>query len=729
MAGNIKGITIEFSGDTTKLDRSIREIDKNTRDLDRELKNVDRALKFNPTSIDLWRQKQQILTQKVEDTKHKLELLKKEQSQMDAKGVDKNSAEYRKLQREIITTESKLKTFSGQLKAVGNIRLQALSAQFKEIGSKVTAAGQAMSGLSRTAGLVTAALGTLAVKSGEWADDINTLSKQYRVGTKELQVYAAAADLVDVPVETITKSHVKLTKSMKSAAEGSAKQADAFKQLGVEVTDSNGQLRDSDEVWQEVIAALGKMENETERDALAMRLLGGAARELNPLIEDGGETYKKVAETMKKYGLDFVDEETLNKANQFNDELDTMKMLVSIAFKALGAELAGVLAPALNNVVDAVGKFAKWIAKLDPKILAVVMGISALVAGLAPALLLIGAMISAIGAITGALAAVSAPVVAIVAGIGALIAALVAAYTQSESFRNTVNELGAELGKVLMPLLESTIEFFKQLFAVIVEIVTELATQLAPILEQLAPIIVFIAKLLAENLKSSFMLIIAAVKILGAALIALVKVISTVMNAVVKVVQGTASKINSFVKAIRTALSFSGLVGAVKAVFNAVKTAITHPIQTAVNLVRTAISKIKSILSGHLSLPHIKLPHFSISGNFSLNPPSVPTFGIKWYKQGGIFTKPTLAGIGEAGPEGVIPLDKLWQRLDAIAAAVSGGYGGLTNEISNAIGTGLAIQGTGAAMPGTINVVVTLEGAKVGEKIVNLYDYTKKAMG
>ena len=729
MAGNIKGITIEFSGDTTKLDRSIREIDKNTRDLDRELKNVDRALKFNPTSIDLWRQKQQILTQKVEDTKHKLELLKKEQSQMDAKGVDKNSAEYRKLQREIITTESKLKTFSGQLKAVGNIRLQALSAQFKEIGSKVTAAGQAMSGLSRTAGLVTAALGTLAVKSGEWADDINTLSKQYRVGTKELQVYAAAADLVDVPVETITKSHVKLTKSMKSAAEGSAKQADAFKQLGVEVTDSNGQLRDSDEVWQEVIAALGKMENETERDALAMRLLGGAARELNPLIEDGGETYKKVAETMKKYGLDFVDEETLNKANQFNDELDTMKMLVSIAFKALGAELAGVLAPALNNVVDAVGKFAKWIAKLDPKILAVVMGISALVAGLAPALLLIGAMISAIGAITGALAAVSAPVVAIVAGIGALIAALVAAYTQSESFRNTVNELGAELGKVLMPLLESTIEFFKQLFAVIVEIVTELATQLAPILEQLAPIIVFIAKLLAENLKSSFMLIIAAVKILGAALIALVKVISTVMNAVVKVVQGTASKINSFVKAIRTALSFSGLVGAVKAVFNAVKTAITHPIQTAVNLVRTAISKIKSILSGHLSLPHIKLPHFSISGNFSLNPPSVPTFGIKWYKQGGIFTKPTLAGIGEAGHEGVIPLDKLWQSLDAIAAAVSGGYGGLTNEISNAIGTGLAIQGTGAAMPGTINVVVTLEGAKVGEKIVNLYDYTKKAMG
>lgn len=57
MAGNIKGITIEFRGETTKLDKAIKDINKNARNLDRELKNVDTALKFNPTNVDLWRQK------------------------------------------------------------------------------------------------------------------------------------------------------------------------------------------------------------------------------------------------------------------------------------------------------------------------------------------------------------------------------------------------------------------------------------------------------------------------------------------------------------------------------------------------------------------------------------------------------------------------------------------------------------------------------------------------
>ena len=61
MAGNIRGITIEFSGNTTKLDKALRDIEKNTRSLDKELKQVDKALKFNPTSIELWRQKQELL--------------------------------------------------------------------------------------------------------------------------------------------------------------------------------------------------------------------------------------------------------------------------------------------------------------------------------------------------------------------------------------------------------------------------------------------------------------------------------------------------------------------------------------------------------------------------------------------------------------------------------------------------------------------------------------------
>lgn len=137
MAGNIKGITIEFRGDTTKLDKALRQVNNETRKIDKELRNVDKALKFNPTSVELWRQKQQLLSQKISETKDKLQLLKQQQAQMDADGVDKQSMEYQKLQREIIETESKVKTFEGQLKKIGNVNLRAASEQFKQWGQRL----------------------------------------------------------------------------------------------------------------------------------------------------------------------------------------------------------------------------------------------------------------------------------------------------------------------------------------------------------------------------------------------------------------------------------------------------------------------------------------------------------------------------------------------------------------------------------------------------------------
>ena len=102
MAGAIKGITIEFNGDTTKLDQALRKIKNSTKDLDTELRQVDRALKFNPSNVTLWGQKQDILKEKIKQTEKNLEDLKNTQKQLDEQKVDKNSEAYRKVQREII---------------------------------------------------------------------------------------------------------------------------------------------------------------------------------------------------------------------------------------------------------------------------------------------------------------------------------------------------------------------------------------------------------------------------------------------------------------------------------------------------------------------------------------------------------------------------------------------------------------------------------------------------
>ena len=624
MAGNIKGITIEFSGDTTQLDRSLKDIDKSTRNIDSELKKVNNSLKFNPTSVELWRQKQDLLKQKIQETGDRLKVLKQQQAQMDAKGVDKNSKEYRNLQREIISTESKLKTFKGQLRAVGNVNLRAASEQMKAFGTKATQAGQAMRGFSRAGQVVVAALGALTYKSAKSADDLNTMAKQYSLSTVELQKYKAAADLVDVSVEDVAKSHVKLTKNMLMASEGSEKQAAAFKQLGIDVTNSDGSLRDADTVWQETIAALGEMTNETERDAIAMRLMGGAAKNLNPLIEDGGKTYKNVADTLKKYGLDFVDEETLQNANQFKDELDTIKAVGSVAFMQIGTQLAAYLAPAMEKIVEYVGQFAQWLGSLDPEIVATVGAIAAVIGVLSPLLIIIGqiafaisSIISFISTIGPAISGLGAVIAGLSGPIGWVIAAIAAAIAIGILLYKNWDKIKAKANDIKKAVVKAW-----------------------------------------NDMKNKVRSAINGIKAVA------VSIWSAIKTAVV-------SRVNALRNAVTNA--FSNIRARALAIFNAVKTAITHPIQTAVGIVKAAISKIRSILSGKISLPHIKLPHFSITGKFSLDPPSIPKISVSWYKTGGIFNSPTVAGIGEAGPEAVIPLDTLWKKLDKIAAASSGG--------------------------------------------------------
>ena len=137
------------------------------------------------------------------------------------------------------------------------------------------------------------------------------------------------------------------------------------------------------------------------------------------------------------------------------------------------------------------------------------------------------------------------------------------------------------------------------------------------------------------------------------------------------------SKISSVIDAIKSAVTRT---------FDAIKSAITNPIETAVGIVRNAIDKIKSILSGSISFPHFKIPHFKLSGSFSLFPPSVPHISVDWYKQGGIFANgPQVIGVGEAGPEAV-PLDTLWRKMDAIANAAGNNGGGITINVYGAAG-------------------------------------------
>lgn len=714
MAGTIKGITIEFNGDTTKLGKALTEINRKAGDVDKALREVNRALKFNPGNTELIAQKQQLLKTKIQQTKEQLQAFERAQKDLDDRGVEKTSQEYMELRRKIIEADSKLQHFNAELRRLNYAKIEALGKSFQNAGRKM-----------RTAGMYSTAAGAAMIMAGKKLLEYSTVQNQAE--TKLIEIY---------------KTRMGATEA---AARSTMKLASAIQKEGVigdEVTLSGAQQ----------LATFAKYPGTVDKILPAMDNLLAQQKGYSATADDAKNTANLLGKALQgqtgalsRVGISFTEAQAkILKTGNEEERAAVLAQVVTDNVGHMNAELAktpeGKIQQAKNNIGDlaerlgnvllpVLGKVAQYVNEqiipkveqfmqyLDahPAIAKMVVSLTGILTIGGPILAMLGAMTSGIGSlfanmskIVGVLGRLTGPFGLVIAGIAALAGVLVLAYQKSASFRNAVNGLVKSVGGALKPVMTTLVNVFKQLAPIVLRLVTVIGNALAPVIKALTPAITAIVRVVASIARTILPVLISVIrtiapiiedvvktaapiiellaKIFSKVVRTILKVVGPVFKTVLKLIsvpiKAALKVVKTVVNGIKKFFKFTGLGKTVSKIFNAVKDKIWTPIKKAKDKISGIINKIKKwfpIDVGKLitfTLPKIGKSYKKrkMKGGGSYGQYSFDVSQWQKHAEGGIFTRPTLLPdiggnphlVGDAGAEAILPLKELWAHMDKI---------------------------------------------------------------
>jgi len=684
IAGTIKGITIVIDGDTKKLNSALEGVNKQSKNIQSELRAVDRLLKLDPTNTTLLEQRQKLLAEAVSNSKTKLDTLKEAEKQVQQQFKEGKVGEeqYRAFQREVVKAEQDLSKFEQQLKDV-NGAAKKLNIDIKDVGDKLKGVGQGMS-VGVTAPIVG---GFAAVTQGtrELRMDMGKLEAAFTTaGFTAEQAKDVYFDFYGILGESDTAieavNHLaQMTTNQEDLAKWTTIATGVYATFGdslpieglteaanetAKVGQVTGPLADalnwagiSEDEFNKKLAACS---SEQERQALITETLSGK--------------YSAAAEKYREVNAEVI------KANEANARL-------SDSFAILGGTLEPILTPIIEKVTEMVNKFNE----MDPAGQKVVLIITGIAAAMGPIAFGIGQIIGTITKLkdlkllesfAGIAKFLMPPGGLIILGITALIAAGVLLYKNWDE----IKAKAIEIWNFIKEFLGKTWDGIKQAFEIawngIKDFFKKWGDELILVAVGPAGWAVLLAKKIAENWDE-------------------------IKAKAIEIWNGLKGSLGGIWNEIK---------GAAGTAWGNIKEAILSPIRVAKQNIIDIISSIKNAFANmKISFPKIKTPHIKIKWTNVKHVGNIPTdFNVNWYKMGGIFDQPSVIGVGEAGQEAVLPIDKL---PTLIAGALREALG-VEQQSAVRADTGTPIQ-----------LVVNLDGRVIAQNLYNLQQGSARGRG
>lgn len=611
--------------------------------------------------------------------------------------------------------EEAKKSMTGFKSAVNSVADKAKAAAekmgkgFVEAGKKIS---KALAAGCAAAGVAIVALGKQAISAyADYEQLVGGINTLFKDSSKQVQQYAANAyKNQQMSANQYMEIATSFSASLLQGLNGDTAKAAQIADMAItDMADNANKMGSTMESIQNAYQGFAK-QNYTMLDNLKLGY-GGTKEEMERLLADAekisgihydisnlNEVYEAIHVIQGELGITGTSAE--EAATTLQGSAATMKAAWTNLLTGMADENAN-LEELIQNFIDSVGVFMD---NLLPRVNTVLTGVVTLVQQLAPQIiaaipellaLLLPAAVDAVVSIVNAISAnipllvncIVGCVPQIVAGLAAtlptllqagvqLIEGLLQGITQTlpqivETLQGLIPQMVEVLVDGVPALLGAAITLFTAIIDAIPEILPTLIDQIPTIIDGIITTVISSIPLLLQAGISLFNAIIDAIpQIIPALIAALPNIIISIVTALIKAIpQLLKAGIEMFMSLVTSVIRI--IPDLISALGQLIKTIATH-----------LVDKVKSLMKFDWSLPKLKLPHLNISGKFSLSPPSVPRFSIDWYANGGVFDTPTLfgygsrlGGLGEAGAEAVVPLEKNTEWLDKIAERLSGSIG------------------------------------------------------